>query len=138
MCFIQNNITILKGSSSHKSYRGYFNNIIVYNGRINKFICSDPNNIVQHADGYILESECNETNGVYNPFYLEYAQSSVNITGDNHVYGNHYYDEDQCELIDIENENISINNLPHAPNGKKIKNVEILIRVASNNQKQKN
>ena len=50
----------------------------------------------------------------------------------------HYYDEDQCELIDIENENISINNLPHAPNGKKIKNVEILIRVASNNQKQKN
>jgi len=34
-------------------------------------------------------------------------------------------------------ENILINNLPSAPNGIKIKEIEIVIRVASNNQKQK-
>ena len=50
----------------------------------------------------------------------------------------HFYDEDLSQLIDIKNENVSINNLPSAPNGKKIKEIEIVIRVASNNQKQKN
>ena len=49
----------------------------------------------------------------------------------------HFYDEDLSQLIDIKNENILINNLPSAPNGKKIKEIEIVIRVASNNQKQK-
>ena len=50
----------------------------------------------------------------------------------------HFYDEDSSQLIDIKNENVSINNLPSAPNGKKIKDIEITIRVASNNQKQQN
>ena len=49
----------------------------------------------------------------------------------------HFYDEDLSQLIDIKNENVIINNLPSAPNGKKIKEIEIVIRVASNNQKQK-
>jgi len=50
----------------------------------------------------------------------------------------HFYDEDLSQLIDIKNENVLINNLPSTPNGKKIKEIEIVIRVASNNQKQKN
>ena len=50
----------------------------------------------------------------------------------------HFYDEDSSQLIDIKNENISINNLPSVPNGKKIKEIEVTIRVASNNQKQQN
>ena len=50
----------------------------------------------------------------------------------------HFYDEDSSQLIDIKNENVSINNLPSAPNGKKIKEIEIIIRIANNNQKQKN
>ena len=50
----------------------------------------------------------------------------------------HFYDEETAELTDIKNENISINNLPKIPNGKKIKDVEVVIRVASNNQTQKN
>ena len=50
----------------------------------------------------------------------------------------HFYDEDTSQLIDIKDENISINNLPRTPYGKKIKKVEITIRLASNNQKQKN
>ncbi len=50
----------------------------------------------------------------------------------------HFYDEETAQLIDIKNENISINNLPKIPNGKKIKDIEITIKVASNYQKQKN
>ena len=48
----------------------------------------------------------------------------------------HFYDEETLQLTDIKNENISINNLPKIPNGKKIKDVEITIRVANNNHKQ--
>ena len=49
----------------------------------------------------------------------------------------HFYDEDSSKLIDIKNKNISIKNLPKVPYGKKIKQLEITIRVANNNQKQK-
>ena len=50
----------------------------------------------------------------------------------------HFYDEDSSQLIDIKNETPSINNLPNAPSGKKIKEIEITIRIANNSQKQKN
>ena len=41
----------------------------------------------------------------------------------------HFYDEDMSQLIDIENKNISINNLPKTPIGKKIKSVEVLVKI---------
>jgi len=44
----------------------------------------------------------------------------------------HFYDEDSSELIDIKNENISLINLPKTPNGKKIKEVEVVIRIENN------
>ena len=49
----------------------------------------------------------------------------------------HFYDEETSQLTDIKNENISISNLPKSPNGKKIRDIEVTIKVASNNQKQK-
>ena len=49
----------------------------------------------------------------------------------------HYYDEDLSQLVDIKNENVSLSNLPNLPKGKKIKDIEIIIRVASNNQNHK-
>ena len=49
----------------------------------------------------------------------------------------HFYDEETSQLIDIKDENISINNLPKIPNGKKINDIEIVIKVANNNQKHK-
>ena len=45
----------------------------------------------------------------------------------------HFYDEDSSQLIDITNEKVSINNLSSLPNGKKIKEIEVTIRVASDN-----
>ena len=49
----------------------------------------------------------------------------------------HFYDEETSQLTDIKNENLLINSLPKVPNGKKIKDIEVTIKVASNNQKQK-
>ena len=41
----------------------------------------------------------------------------------------HFYDEDKFQLVDIEDKNISINYLPRTPKGKRIKSVEVLVKI---------
>ena len=41
----------------------------------------------------------------------------------------HFYDSDTAELIDIDANDIIIQKIPKAPNGKKIKNVEVFINL---------
>jgi len=48
----------------------------------------------------------------------------TNIT--NH---HHFYDNETCELIDIDASDVVIQKIPKAPNGKKIKNVEVFINL---------
>ena len=45
----------------------------------------------------------------------------------------HFYDEDMSQLVDIEDKNISVNYLPKLPSGKKIKAVEVLVKIEDNN-----
>ena len=45
---------------------------------------------------------------------------------DNH---HHFYDNETSELIDIDASEIVIQKIPKAPNGKKIKNVEVFINL---------
>ena len=49
----------------------------------------------------------------------------------------HFYDEDTEKLIDINNEKISVNNIPLSPSGKSIKGVEVMVKIASDNHNQK-
>ena len=48
----------------------------------------------------------------------------------------HFFDEDTSELIDCSNEDIDSVNIKRNVTGKKIKSVEVLIKVASDNQNQ--
>ena len=41
----------------------------------------------------------------------------------------HFYDSENSELIDIDSNEVVIQKLPKAPNGKKIKNVEVFINL---------
>ena len=41
----------------------------------------------------------------------------------------HFYDSETSELIDIDEKEIVIQKIPKAPNGKKIKNVEVFINL---------
>ena len=41
----------------------------------------------------------------------------------------HFYDSETAELIDINSDDIIIQKIPKAPNGKKIKNVEVFINL---------
>ena len=41
----------------------------------------------------------------------------------------HFYDSDTSELIDIDEKDVVIQKIPKAPNGKKIKNVEVFINL---------
>ena len=48
----------------------------------------------------------------------------------------HFYDEDTNELIDCEKNDLDPINVRNNPTGKKINTVEVLIKVASDNQNQ--
>ncbi len=45
----------------------------------------------------------------------------------------HFYDENVSQLVDIDEKNVSINYLPRAPRGKKIKSIEVLVKIEDTN-----
>ena len=47
----------------------------------------------------------------------------------NTKHHHHFYDEDMSQLVDIEDKNISVNYLPKIPTGKKIKSLEVLVKI---------
>tara|TARA_Y100000590_G_C15241010_1_gene833820 strand:+ start:62 stop:478 length:417 start_codon:yes stop_codon:yes gene_type:complete len=51
----------------------------------------------------------------------------------NTKHHHHFYDEDMSQLIDIDDKNIKVNYLPKTPSGKKIKSVEVLVKIENNN-----
>ena len=46
----------------------------------------------------------------------------------------HFYDEDTGKLIDINSEDVLVSKVSHIPNGKKIREIEVTVRIASDNQ----
>jgi len=49
----------------------------------------------------------------------------------------HFYDQDTGNLVDIKNEDMSLNKMPTAPKGKIINGLEITVSIANNNHNQK-
>ena len=47
----------------------------------------------------------------------------------NTKHHHHIYDEDMSQLVDIEDKNISVNYFPKIPTGKKIKSLEVLVKI---------
>ena len=56
-------------------------------------------------------------------------KGNKNFFDTNTKHHHHFYDEDMSQLVDIEDKNISINYLPKTPSGKKIKSVEVLVKI---------
>ena len=49
----------------------------------------------------------------------------------------HFYDEDTGKLFDIKDEDMIVSKVPTIPDGKKMKEIEITIRIASDNHNRK-
>jgi Fur family transcriptional regulator, iron response regulator len=49
----------------------------------------------------------------------------------------HFFDEDAQTLSDIDENDVQVVRVPESPENKRVKSVEVLIRVASDNQSQK-
>ncbi len=60
-------------------------------------------------------------------------KGNQNFFDTNTKHHHHFYDEDMSQLVDIEDNNISIRNLPKTPSGKKIKSVEVLVKIEDSN-----
>ena len=76
-----------------------------------------------------------KNNGYLKEISLQGNKTFFDTNSESH---HHFYDHDTGDLIDIKNEDISINKLPSAPKGKKINEVEVIVSVANNNQNQEN
>ena len=64
--------------------------------------------------------------GYLKEIFLKGGETFFDTNTKNH---HHFYDEDMSQLVDIEDKNISIDYLPKTPNGKKIKSVEVLVKI---------
>ena len=49
----------------------------------------------------------------------------------------HFYDEDTGKLIDIKSEDVLVSKVSRIPNGKKIREIEVTVRIASDNHNRK-
>ena len=49
----------------------------------------------------------------------------------------HFYDEDTGKLIDINSEDLLVSKVSRIPNGKKIREIEVTVRIANDNHNQK-
>ena len=68
-----------------------------------------------------------------NGFLKEISLKSNKIFFDTNTSNHHhFYDENMSQLVDIEDKNISINYLQKIPGGKKIKSVEVLVKIEDN------
>ena len=65
---------------------------------------------------------------------LEANKSYYDTNVKNH---HHFFDEDSQTLKDIKEDEIKISAIPNPPSNKKIKSLEVLIRLANANQSQK-
>ena len=57
------------------------------------------------------------------------TKGDKNFFDTNTKHHHHFYDEDMSQLVDIEDKNISVNYLPKIPSGKKIKSIEVLVKI---------
>ena len=48
----------------------------------------------------------------------------------------HFYDEDTGKLFDIKNHDVVVSKVPNIPTGKKIKEIEVTVRIAGDNHNQ--
>jgi Fur family iron response transcriptional regulator len=76
-----------------------------------------------------------KSNGYLKEIPLRGNKTFFDTNSTNH---NHFYDQDTGDLTDIKNEDIFLSKIPSAPKGKKIKEIEITVCVANNNQNRKN
>ena len=73
-------------------------------------------------------------NGYLKEIYLKGNKTFYDTNTKNH---HHFYDEDTGKILDIKNEDIKVSKVSRIPNGKKIQEIEVTVRIASGNHNQK-
>ena len=73
-------------------------------------------------------------NGYLKEIFLKGNKTFFDTNTKNH---HHFYDEDTGKIHDIKNEDILVSKVSRIPNGKKIREIEVTVRIASNNHNQK-
>ena len=72
-------------------------------------------------------------NGYLKEIYLKGNKTFYDTNTKNH---HHFYDEDTGKLIDINCEDVLVSKVSRIPNGKKIREIEVTVRIASDTHNQ--
>jgi len=75
-----------------------------------------------------------EKNGYLKKLSLKDNKTFYDTNVSNH---HHFYDNDTNSLVDIKNDDIQLNKIPKIPNGKKVREIEIIVSLESGNQNHK-
>jgi len=73
-------------------------------------------------------------NGYLKEISLKGSKTFFDTNTKNH---HHFYDEDTGKLFDIKNEDIAVSKISHIPDGKEVREIEVTVRIASDNHNQK-
>mgnify|MGYP000465113836 CR=1 FL=1 len=100
------------------------------------FICSESERLSRLVSNILQISKVSR-----NSLSLDIKEITINETQSyfdtNTSEHHHFFDENEKKLIDIENEEIEPIKLVKNISGKKITSIEVLVRVATDNQNQK-
>ena len=115
--------------------------VLFNNEKTFHFTINDLSKIIREklSDKISLATIYNTVHAFKNKGYLK----EISINSDNSYFDtntsahHHFYDEDTNKLIDCNENDIDSINIKNNTTGKKITSVEVLIRVASDNQNQK-
>ena len=72
-------------------------------------------------------------NGYLKEIYLKGNKGNKVFFDTNTKNHHHFYDEDTGKLIDIKNGDIQVGQILDIPNGKKIKEIEVTVKIANDN-----
>ena len=73
-------------------------------------------------------------NGYLKEIFLKGNKTFFDTNTKNH---HHFYDEDTGKILDIKNEDIIVSKVSRVPNGKKIREIEVTVRIANDNHNRK-
>ena len=97
--------------------------------QLKKIVENNTKNKISLATVYNTIYSFNK-NGYLKEIPLKGKETFFDTNTQNH---HHFYDEDSGKLFDIKHEDLYIHKLPIIPEGKKIKKIEVIIKIASDN-----
>ena len=103
------------------------------------FTIENLKKIIEKKDKISLATLYNTVHALKKKGYLKEISLKGNKTffDTNTKNHHHFYDENKGNLIDIKDEDVALSKVPQVPMGKKVKEIEVIVSIETDNHNQK-